>query len=304
VDLERDSTAAVPTGEFLADHGLAADHLRLVIVSRLDGEPLRPVKSTGIEAALNALERLGPTDIDLVIVGTGMEEARLRRIGECVNARLGRRACVFTGPISDPRPAYAAADIVLGMGGSAARALSFGKPLIVAGEYGWFRTFTPDSAAELFRSSFWSEEPIAQPVDELTRELVPLFASADERARLGRFGRSFAESNFGITAMAERLAAVYEDARSGYGVLDWFYDQRIESRWAMGWLARHVFPSSAVSARARAWSDLVRYRAGSDRIVPGKPGHPPLGAATAPLTSAPGKTSVSVSPLSTPDPDQ
>jgi hypothetical protein len=44
VDLERDSTEAVRKGTFLADHGLAADHLRLVIVSRLDGEPLRPVR--------------------------------------------------------------------------------------------------------------------------------------------------------------------------------------------------------------------------------------------------------------------
>ncbi len=234
VDLERDSTAAVPTGQFLADHGLAADHLRLVIVSRLDGEPLRPVKTTGIDAALNAFDRLQPTDVDLVIVGTGKDEARLRKIGERVNGRLNRRACVFTGPMSDPRPAYAAADVVLGMGGSAARALSFGKPLIVAGEYGWFRTFTPETAAELFRCSFWSEELRAEPVDELTRELVPLFASAGERARLGRFGRSFAESNFGITAMAERLVTVYEEARSGYGVLDWLYDQRIEGRWAQG----------------------------------------------------------------------
>ena len=39
----------------------------------------------------------------------------------------------LAGEMLDPRPAYAAADVVLGMGGSALRGMAFGKPLVVQG---------------------------------------------------------------------------------------------------------------------------------------------------------------------------
>ena len=184
---------------------------------------------------MQAIERHGAGDVDLVVVGTGSDEVRLRCIGDGINARMQRRACVFSGPMADPRPAYAAADIVLGMGGSAARGLALGKPLVVVGEYGWFRAFTPASAAALFRSSFWSEERMSEPVGVLTNEIARLLGEPAERDELGRFGRSFAQSNFGLPAMASRLAYVYDQARSGYGVVDWLYDQRLEAARERAW---------------------------------------------------------------------
>ena len=57
----------------------------------------------------------------------------------------GRRAVVLTGELRDPRPAYAAADIALGMGGSALRAMAFGRPLVVQGEQGFWELLTPDT---------------------------------------------------------------------------------------------------------------------------------------------------------------
>src|SRR5207237_10898328 len=82
-------------------------------------------------------ELLGQPDLDLVIVGTGDAEDVVRRKAEAANRRLGRPAVVLVGPMNDPRPAYAAADLVLGQGGSAIRAMSFTKPLIVIGEKGF-----------------------------------------------------------------------------------------------------------------------------------------------------------------------
>ena len=46
----------------------------------------------------------------------------------------GRQVVLLTGEIADPRPAYAAADVVVGQGGSALRGMAFGKPLVVVGE--------------------------------------------------------------------------------------------------------------------------------------------------------------------------
>ena len=236
VDLVRDDTAMVPTAEFLTEHDLNPAHRRIVVVSRLDNITLRPVKCNGIETAIRSITQIGSDDVDLVIVGTGNDEKRLRGIGAEVNSQMGRRACVFVGPLSDPRPAYAAADIVIGMGGSAARGLSFGKPLVVAGEYGWFMTFRPETAQAIFRTSFWSEEHVPDPVAVLLAQLKPLLLSAEERERLGLFGRAFAVRNFGLANMAERLAGIYDEVLVGYRVQDWLYDLRLEA----GWAARRV----------------------------------------------------------------
>jgi hypothetical protein len=80
----------------------------------------------------------------------------------------------------------------------------------------------------LYRLSFWSDEVVADAEARLLRELEPLLDDADERARLGAFGREFAESNFGLEAMTARLVATYERALASYGRTDWIADWRTE----------------------------------------------------------------------------
>jgi hypothetical protein len=117
---------------------------------------------------------------------------------------------------------------MVGMGGSAARSLSFGKPLVVAGEAGWFKTFTPHTAAELFRNSFWSPDSMDDPVGSLVECLNSLLNDSQRRTDLGRFGRDFAEQNFGLPAMAKRLAHTYEAALSSYNFDRWCRDAALE----------------------------------------------------------------------------
>jgi glycosyltransferase involved in cell wall biosynthesis len=200
-------------------------NLRLVIVTRLDDR----MKAHGISLTMRAVQRLNRGDVDLVIVGGGPAEERLRAEADAANERLGRRAIVMTGPMADPRPAYSSADVMLGMGGSAARSLAFGKPLVAVGEHGWSRRFTPESAREIFRDSFWSEEVIEDGESHLLKELDPLLTSAAERLRLGQFGRRFAEENYGLEAMTDRLVSVYRMAVSSYGPLEWLRDLPTEA---------------------------------------------------------------------------
>ena len=61
------------------------------------------------------------------------------------NARAGRPVVLLAGELRDPRAAYAAADVCLGMGGSALRAMAFAKPLVVQGEGGFWELLTPDT---------------------------------------------------------------------------------------------------------------------------------------------------------------
>ena len=62
---------------------------------------------------------------------------------------------VLIGALRDPRPAYAASDIVLGMGGSALRGLSFAKPLVMIGERGFARLFTPETVPEFLQNGMF-----------------------------------------------------------------------------------------------------------------------------------------------------
>lgn len=238
VDVERDDSRRVSGGDFVDHLGLRPDNLRVVMVTRLDED----MKAAGVHYAIQAIGAITNPVVDLIIVGTGDAEERLRGLAEQINKRERRRAVVLAGPMADPRPAYAAADVMIGMGGSAARSLSFSKPLVVAGEAGWFKTFSPRTAAQLFRNSFWSPESMPDPVGALVQSLRPLLENHRRRAELGSFGREFAEQNFGLPAMAKRLARSYDAAMSSYGFDRWCRDVPLELEHARRRLMKEKTP--------------------------------------------------------------
>ncbi|MFC5931590.1 glycosyltransferase [Cryobacterium melibiosiphilum] len=219
--------------DFRGDNRLDAAPL-LVIVSRLDVS----MKSVPINVAIDAMRVLARTGANLAIVGTGDNVAAIQSRADDVNNEAGRLAVRLVGALADPRPAYAAADIVLGMGGSAARALAFAKPLVVQGEAGWSQVFDSSSAESLARSSFWSPDSVPDPAARLVAMITPLLSDPDRRAELGGFGRSFAEERFGLTAMADRLIAFYRTVQSDYTSRDWFADLPIEGRMLSAKFAR------------------------------------------------------------------
>jgi glycosyltransferase involved in cell wall biosynthesis len=147
-----------------------------------------------------------------VVIGDGPSYGALREHAEKVNAALGRRAVIMAGQLADPRPAYAAADIALGMGGSALRAMAFGKPLIVLGVGGFAEPFEPDTAAQFLTGGFFGEgagEPSAQPLAGHIRRLA---ADARLRRDLGRLSRRTVVDRFSLTAAAGVLDDVYRRA--------------------------------------------------------------------------------------------
>lgn len=220
VDVDADAPDAASGNGFRASLGELGSRPLIAVVCRLALE----MKSYPVEIAVRAMGLLADTDAVLVVVGTGSEEARLKEIAHAVNDTVGRTMVVFVGAMSDPKPAYASADIMLGMGGSAARSLAFAAPLIVHGERGTSELFEPRSADSLFRRSFWSREPEPNGPKVLADLLRQLLGDPARRSQLGQFGRTFAVENFGLAAMAERLAAVYDESLSRYGRLAWLRD--------------------------------------------------------------------------------
>ncbi|MDQ4214263.1 hypothetical protein [Microbacterium capsulatum] len=246
VDLEADMPDAAAGQRFRAANGLGDGPL-LGIVSRLDSR----MKATAIATAIDAVRPLAAVGAGLYVVGGGDAEAALGARADAVNHDLGYEAVRLLGPRADPRPAYAAADIMLGMGGSAARSLAFARPLIVHGEAGWSCLFEERSAAMLARSSFWSADRPERPVEDLVRIAEPLLADPARRAALGAFGRRFAQERFGLDAMSDRLAAFYRDAVGAYHARDWLCDLPREGRRVEGMLRRRLGLVPGVAAGSR-----------------------------------------------------
>ena len=107
VDVRRNAPGAVDTDAFRREHALDPDALTVVVRQ----PPGRRAQARGTAGGDRGR---GParTAIQLVIVGDGPSRAEVEAAAERANAAAARRAVVLTGELRDPRPAYAAADVV------------------------------------------------------------------------------------------------------------------------------------------------------------------------------------------------
>ena len=113
-------------------------------------------KLEALVEAVDAVDLLaGELPVRLVIVGDGDAREPLAARAAAVNQRWNRTVVTLTGADPDPRPAYAAADVVLGMGTSTLRGLAFAKPGIVQGERGFATTFTPETSEMFLHQGMW-----------------------------------------------------------------------------------------------------------------------------------------------------
>ncbi|MGA3565120.1 glycosyltransferase [Melissospora conviva] len=210
VDTDADDPARVDGGAFRAAYGIGDTDLALVVVSRLEPE----MKAEGIRRAMAALPLLGDDRLRLLIVGDGPSAARLRAEAAQVNTALGREAVTLTGALDDPRPAYAAADIALGMGGSALRAMAFARPLIALGTGGFSRPVTPQSTDYFLRAGFYGVGDGDLAAAPLAAQLAGLTGDAGLRQRLGQWSRQFVLDRFSLKTAADTLTEVYAAALS------------------------------------------------------------------------------------------
>lgn len=199
---------ALDTAALRSEHGIPADGPLVVCVTRLAHE----LKLEGLLTAIAVIPTLG-SDVTFTIVGDGPARNEIVDAAEKANGRAGRRAVVLTGQLQDPRAAYEAADIMLGMGGSAIRSMAFGKPLIVQGEQGFWLTLAPETQHRFEWTGWYGSGDGAQlGPDALRRELRPLLSSPRRRAELGAFGRELAVRRFSLQAAAARQVEIYEVA--------------------------------------------------------------------------------------------
>ncbi|MBT2587290.1 glycosyltransferase family 4 protein [Arthrobacter sp. ISL-95] len=183
--------------------------LNVVCVTRLAKE----LKLEGILCAMDVVRLLSTEwPIRLIIAGTGPAAEEVAGLAAGINAATGRDTVTLTGELSDPRPAYAAADVVLGMGGSALRGLSFAKPLVVQGERGFWELLTPDSLPAFLWQGWYGSGPGTTGAGRagLVSILHALLEDRSLRNALGPFGRTVVEGRFSLDAAAQRQTELYQ----------------------------------------------------------------------------------------------
>lgn len=196
--------------EFRARFGVQDDEILIVTVSRL----ARVLKLEGLLTAAAVVGELAARHpVKLVLVGGGEARDEVQQAADAANAVARREAVVLAGELADPRAAYAAANLALGMGGSALRSLAFGTPLIVQGERGYWRLADEESADEFRWQGWYGVGGDAAGGHAALHEILePLVASADRRSSLRDASLALAR-HYSLTSTARRLAALYEDAR-------------------------------------------------------------------------------------------
>ena len=209
IDVDGDHPA-IDGATFRRDCGVDDDAMLVVTVSRLAID----LKLDALVQAIDAVDLLaGRLPLRLAIVGDGPAAAALRERAAAVNARWGREVVSFTGPMQDPRAAYAAADLVLGMGSSALRALSIGRPVVVQGEEGFSKVFEPATVPYFLRHGMWGRAEAGWTVQRLAEQIDDLLVDPARRAELGAFGRRTVEERFSLSRARRGQLEIYSEVR-------------------------------------------------------------------------------------------
>jgi glycosyltransferase involved in cell wall biosynthesis len=205
--------APLPEAErmsFRRQYGIDSEDFLLVSVSRL----ARELKAEGLITAISATADLPCSwRVRLIIVGDGPARDEIHRAAAEANSRAGRPIVTLVGQLMDPRAAYAAADAVLGMGGSALRALAYSRPLIVQGEKGFFSLLDERSAPTFLWQGWYGVGLDAAEGSVAFTQIVHHLASSPELCRsVGAMGRKLVVDRFSLAAAARRQVEMYEIA--------------------------------------------------------------------------------------------
>lgn len=185
--------------------GFDDDEVVIAVVCRMTTDLQ---KKQGVSQAIKVVGRLAErAPLRFLVVGAGEGLKEIEQEADAVNGLLGGEVIRVAGEMIDPRDAYDAADIVLGMGSSALRAMAFGKPLIVQGANGFWRLLDENSR-DLFLWQGWYGDGGESP-DDLEEILEALVLNPRKRAELGQFGRRLVADEFSLDRAADRLVDIY-----------------------------------------------------------------------------------------------
>jgi len=187
--------------EFRARCKIGEKEFLIVAVSRLAID----LKLDALVQAIDAVDILRSRyPIRLVIVGDGPARASLEARGAEINRRWSCDVIQFTGAVLDPRHAYAAADVVVGMGSSAMRAMAMARPVVVQGEKGFARLFSQENLSYFLDEGFYGigEGPVN--AGRLAQLLDAMIADPLLRKQSSALGHDVIIKNFNLALAGEK----------------------------------------------------------------------------------------------------
>jgi L-malate glycosyltransferase len=206
IDTARDHPGVDGTA-FREAHGVSARDLVVVSVSRLAID----MKLDALVRAIDAADMLADRHpIRLILVGGGDARTALMGRAAAVNHRRGREVVTLPGATFDPRAAYAGADVVIGMGSSALRALAIGRPVVVQGETGFSEVFDAGTLPLFLRQGFYGHGDGAPGARRLAQQLDGLLSDPARRRALRELGRRVVCERFSLERAAGMQVSVYE----------------------------------------------------------------------------------------------
>ncbi len=206
IDVERDGPD-IDGSAFRRMHGICEDELLVVSVSRLSLD----LKIDALVRAVDAADMLASRHrVRLVLVGDGPARNALAARAQAVNVRHGREVVTLAGACLDPRTAYAAADLVVGMGSSSLRAMAIGRAVVVQGEQAFSEVFEPATLSLFLRQGFYGTGDGAAGAARLAGQIDGLLANPVRRRELGRFGRQTATERFSLARAVGIQLGIYE----------------------------------------------------------------------------------------------
>jgi L-malate glycosyltransferase len=209
VDTQLNAPGVIDPTSFRELCAIKPGDFTIVTVSRL----VDSLKGESLRRTIHAVRVLGRSlPIRLIIVGDGSARESIEALANSVNTELGRTAIVMPGAMLDPRPAYAAADVVVGMGGSALRAMAFGKPTIVVGERAFSGGITPQTAPSFLYKGMYGIADGDPDSTALIDDIRSIAANSQALPALSEFSRQFVVEHFSLGVVSSKLSAICQAA--------------------------------------------------------------------------------------------
>ncbi|HEY9314839.1 glycosyltransferase family 4 protein [Williamsia sp.] len=188
--------------------GLVPTDIVIAVICRLSTDLDKVV---GVLQAIRVVDRLAEhSAVRLLVIGDGHGLTAVTTAAAEVNLRHDRDVIIVAGGMTDPRPGYEAADIVIGMGSSALKGMAFAKPLVVQGANDFWRLLDESSLPGFLVTGWFGHGGKGD--EDLHAGLSGLIADKELRATLGSFGREVVVSRFSLRRAVDVQLAIYEAA--------------------------------------------------------------------------------------------
>ena len=207
VDTDTFSPGDMDCSEIKKEFPLKDGEIRIMTTSRLDSDRTLIPKLL-IELAPKLRERY-PTLV-IYIVGDGNDYLSVKTPAKAMNEKLNDRVIEMAGPRTDIHKWLSLADVFVGPSRSLLEAMAVGKPVVAAIEEGYLGLLNEENLPVAMETNFVFRGCSETTKEKLFADLTAILdMSAEERAKMGMFGREVVMANYSIDRMADDAIDLY-----------------------------------------------------------------------------------------------